>query len=402
MFASGVDVLGRMVSSIPAGFLDLSIQQFGPMGFKESMDAEMIGKMAEKQLGIKESYNPFSPNNYLANLYKERGKAAQSKVNLKYGGSVVDAVSNGDYLEAGKLLSLNVLQAIPVMAGLVASRGAGAGEAASLIGLGAGTQATTYQDLKQQYPDMDRNVLLTNSILTALGETGSELVGTSLLYNQARKLLAKGAKKEAEILVKGGVKSYLDNSFKKAFVGSAVTSDASGEMANQLWKNFLDKETIDPNRKLLDGVLDAGIVSVGMTGPLAGGVKVADRILNPAAKQTITDNSSKIEEINKELDNPEVNTTTKALLLNQLSDLTEKVNDAIDEDNNIYKSLDEGQRELVNKIADEIDGLTESLQSSSVSEPTKELIKNQIVILNKQLQDAVQKQSTTGPSSTSY
>ena len=395
MFASGVDIFGRMISSIPAGLLDTSIQAFGTPGFKESMDAEMLGKLAEKQLGIKESYNPFSPNNYLSNLYRERGKAAQSKINLKYGGSVVDAVSNGDYSEAGKLLALNVIQAIPVMAGLIASRGAGASEAASLIGLGAGTQATTYQDLKEQYPNIDRNTLLTNSILTGLGEAGSELVGTSLLYNQAKKLLSKGAKKEAESLVKDGVKSYLDNAFKKAFVGSATISDASGEMANQLWKNFLDKETIDPNKQLLDGVLDAGIVSIGTTAPLAGGVKLADRILNPVAKQTIAENSNKIQEINKELDNPDVNTTTKALLLNQVSDLTEKVNDAIDEDNNIYKSLDEGQKEVVNRIADEIDGLTESLQSSNISEPTKELLKGQIETLNKQLQNALQKPSTT-------
>ena len=351
MFASGIDQLGRMVSSIPSGLLDLSIQAFGAPGFKESMDAEMLGKLAEKQLGVKEAYNPFSPNNYLANLYKERGKAAQAATNLKYGGSVTDAVNNGDYAEAGKLLSLNVAQALPVMVGLVASRGAGAGEAASLIGLGVGTQATTYEDLKQQYPDIDKNTLLTNSILTGLGEAGSELVGTSLLYNQGRKLLAKGAKKEAEDLVKGGVKSYLDNAFKKAFVGSAVISDASGEMANQVWKNFVDKETVDPNKQLLDGVLDAGIVSLGMTGPVAGGIKVADRVLNPTTKQTIVDNSNKIQELNKELDNPEVNTTTKALLLNQVSDLTEKVNDAIDEDSNIYKSLDEGQKETVNKIA---------------------------------------------------
>ena len=395
MFASGVDQLGRMVSSIPSGLLDLSIQAFGTPALKASMDAEMLGKLAEKQLGVKESYNPFSPNNYLANLYKERGKAAQAATNLKYGGSVSDAVSNGDYAEAGKLLSLNVAQALPVMVGLVASRGAGAGEAASLIGLGVGTQATTYEDLKQQYPDIDKNTLLTNSILTGLGEAGSELIGTSLLYNQGRKLLAKGAKKEAEDLIKGGVKSYLDNAFKKAFVGSAVISDASGEMANQVWKNFVDKETVDPNRELLDGVLDAGIVSLGMTGPVAGGIKVADRVLNPVAKQTITDNSNKIQEINKELDNPEVNTTTKALLLNQVSDLTEKVNDAIDEDNNIYKSLDEGQKEEVNRIADEIEGLTESLQSSNISEPTKELLKGQIETLNTQLQNAIQKPSTT-------
>jgi hypothetical protein len=395
MFASGVDQLGRMVSSIPSGLLDLSIQAFGTPALKASMDAEALGKLAEKQLGVKEKYNPFSPNNYLANLYKERGKTAQAATNLKYGGSVSDAVSNGDYAEAGKLLSLNVAQALPVMVGLVASRGAGASEAASLIGLGVGTQAQTYQDLKQQYPDIDKNTLLTNSILTGLGEAGSELVGTSLLYNQGRKLLAKGATKEAEDLVKGGVKSYLDNAFKKAFVGSAVISDASGEMANQVWKNFVDKETVDPNKQLLDGVLDAGIVSLGMTGPVAGGIKVADRVINPVAKQTITDNSNKIQEINKELDNPDVNTTTKALLLNQVSDLTEKVNDAIDEDNNIYKSLDEGQKEEVNRIADEIDGLTESLQSSNISEPTKELLKGQIETLNTQLQDAIQKPSTT-------
>jgi hypothetical protein len=395
MLASGLDIAGRMASSLPSGFLDLSIQAFGTPGFRQGLDAEMVGKFAEKELGIKEAYNPFSPNNYLANLYKERGKAAKAAINLKYGGSVTEAVNNGDYLEAGKLLSLNVVQALPVMAGLVATRGAGVGEAASLIGLGLGTQATTYQDLKEQYPDIDKNTLLYNSILTGIGEAGSELVGTSLLYNQGRKLLAKGATKEAEDLVKGGVKSYLDNAFKKTFVGSAVLSDASGEMANQVWKNFVDKETVDPNKQLLDGVLDAGIVSLGMTGPLAGGIKVADRVLNPATKQTIVDNSNKIQEINKELDNPEVNTTTKALLLNQVSDLTEKVNDAIDEDSNIYRSLDEGQKETVNKIADEIEGLTESLQSSNISEPTKELLKGQIETLNTQLQDAIQKPSTS-------
>ena len=393
LFASGIDQLGSMVSSIPSGLVDLSIQAFGSPVLKQTMDAEMLGKMLEQETGLKEKYNPLSPNNYITTLYRERGEESAKAAKMKYEGSIENAIKAGDYVEAGKILALRSAQALPVTIGLIASRGAGASSSASLIGLGVGSQATEYQNLKQQYPNIDKNTLVVNSILTGLGEAGSELVGTNLLYDQAAKLLAKGAKEEAETVFKSGVKSFLDNAFKKAFVGSAVLSDASGEMANQLWKNFVDKKSIDPDRELLDGVLDAGLVSIGTTAPIAGTVKVAQSILNPRNRESIKEKSDRIEKINKDLDNPNINQTTKALLLNQLTDVTEQLNDDLDKNTELFNSLtEEGKRE-VESISAQISDLTQSLQAENISEDTKAAIDSQLENLNNRLQDAVQKQT---------
>lgn len=394
--ASGLDALGSMVSSIPSGLVNVAIQAFGNPVLKETMDAESLGKLIEKETGLKEKYNPLSPNNYVTSLYRERGEKAASEIKMKYDGSIENAIKAGDYTEAGKMLALRSIQALPVSIGLIASRGAGASEAASLIGLGLGTQSTELERLKQEYPDIDKNTLVVNSILSGLGEAGSELVGTSLLYNQASKLFAKGAKEEAEQLVKGGVKSFLDNAFKKSFVGSAVLSDASGEMANQVWKNFVDKETVDPSKNLSDGVLDAGLISIGSTAPIAGASKVVSTIINPKVKETIKSNTEKIDKITKDLDNPDVNDTTKALLLNQLSDATEQLNDELDNNTREFNSLTEEGKKEVTSIVNQIADLNDSLKSPDISEDAKTAINTQLENLNNRLQDAVQKSSTAG------
>jgi hypothetical protein len=388
--ASGIDMLGRMASTIPSGILDNAIQAFGnqPGGLVSmGIDAELLGKIAEKQLGLPEEYNPLSPNNALAETFRKKAELNQSLSRKGYSGGITDALKLGEYKDAAKLLAFGFTESLPILLGLAATRGSGMSSAGSLISTGLGTQATTYQDLKTENPEIAKNILFLNATLTGIGEAGSEVTGTNLLYNQARKLFVKGQKEQAKEIVTKGIKEYLDYAFQKSFVGSAVLGDMSGEVANQVWKNATDKWSgVRPDVDYLDGVGDAAIISAFTTSTIAAGAKSLAAIVNPKTKDKIDDTSLKISNLQKEADNPDMPDAARTVIVNEIGNLTESINEDLKKDNVQYNNLDDDQKTTVDNLSDKRDEIKSALNNAAVSDETKQVLQNQLNDIDLQIE----------------
>lgn len=409
--ASGVDMLGRMISTMPSAIVDNAIQSFGnqPGGLAQmGVDAEVLGKIAEKELGLSEEYNPLSPNNILAEKFRKKAELNQSLARKGYNGSITEALSLGKYSDAAKLTALGFTESLPLLLGIAATRGAGMSSTGSLIATGIGTQGVTYQDLKAENPEIAKNVLFLNATLTGLGEAGSEVTGTNLLYNQARKLFVKGQKEEAKKIIKNGIKDYLDYAFQKSFVGSAVLGDMSGEVANQIWKNATDKWSgVRPDVDYLDGVGDAALISSFTTSILAGGAKAISKVVNPKIKSEINNEVQKIEKLQVEADNPNIPENAKTVLINKIAESTEVINNKLKEDNLEYNNLDDDQKIQIDELSDKKDDIEISLQDESISDETKEILRLEVGKINQQIdsiiaqhkikEDAVQEQGLQEP-----
>lgn len=394
----GLGILGDWIKDIKTTDNDnLAIQYLGRMvnGTKElkkstpnALDAEQFGKISEKYIGIPEEFNPLSPNNAATKYFTEVQKSNHDKANANYKGGIWEAIKNGEYSTAGKLATLGAVESLPLMLGIVASRGAGLSGNQLLTALGVGTTEVEYQQLKEQNPNIDKNILLVNAQLTGLGEAGSELVGTNLLYDQAKTLFKKGAKDEAEKLLKTGVKSFLDNMFKKSFVGASALSDSSGEMVNQVWKNAIDKWSgVDPERDYTDGVIDAGIISLVSSGGLAGGAKIASKIINPTIKQEVKEQANQISDLSKDVDNASLPEQTRGELLKQTVKTTEKLNNKIDKQLELFNQLTEVDQKKVESINDKIDVIDDALSAENITPTTKTTLEEQKVKLEEQLSE---------------
>jgi len=394
----GLGILGDWIKDIKTTDNDnLAIQYLGRMvnGTKELkqsvpnvVDAEQFGKITEKYTGLPEEFNPLSPNNKAVEYFAEVQKSNHDKANANYKGGIWKAIQDGEYSTAGKLATLGAVESLPLMLGLVASRGAGLSGNQALVALGVGTTEAEYQQLKEQDPNIDKNILLMNAQLTGLGEAGSELVGTNLLYDQAKNLFKRGLKDEAEKLIKTGLKSYIQNAFKKSFIGSSAVSDASGEGINQVWKNAVDKWSgVDPERDYTDGVMDAVIVSMVSSGGLATGAKALSKIVNPKIKQEVKEQTAQIGDLSTDVDNTLLPEQTREELLKQTVKNTEKVNNKIDKEFENFNQLTETDQKKVVSINDKLDVIDEALTAEGITPTTKTTLEEQKVKLEEQLSE---------------
>ncbi len=384
--ATGIDILGKMIATVPSGLLDLAIfAENAKWGRPMTYDAEMLGKIAENEYGISEKYNPLSPNNAMHDHYEAREKINGVDNGKGYKGGITDAIGLGRWGDAGKLAAYGVTESLPVMLGLMASRGAGASEAASLTGLGVATSGTTYDDLKRDHPEMDKNVLMLNGILTGVGEAASELIGTSMLYNQGKKLFMKGAINEAEEVVKKGIGGFIDKSFKRAFVGSAVIADMTGEATNQVWKNAVDKwSDVDPGRDYLDGVGDAAIISLATSGVMGGTIKALSKLKAPVRAE-VDARLNEIDQIHAQFENPNLTPATQAVLSKKLGDITEQINDHLDTDRNDYQGLSLEDQGLHDSLTEQKNVLSEALADPALTPEIRASIANDISGLDAQI-----------------
>lgn len=363
---------------------------------KNNIDAEKLGELTEKYIGIPEEYNPLSPNNSVTQYFNKVQKENSDKAYKNYDGGILKAIKDGNYKTAGKLATLGAAQSLPIMLGIVASRGAGVGNYQTLAGLGIGTASQEYEKLKEENPNIDKNLLLINAQLTGLGEAGSELVGTSLLYDQAKNLFKKGLKNEAEKVIKSGVKSYIDNMFKKSFIGSATLSDMKGEMTNKVWKNAIDKWSgVDPNRDYTDGVVDAGVVSLFSSGGTSIGLKAISNVVNPSSKNILKEKIKALDEINLDIDKKNIADGVKTLLQEKGNQLTEEINDIINSENNKLKSLPNNKQEKAIELGSELDAIEKSLQNEDLSDITKQELEAKKVSIEEDLDTIFKEQKLT-------
>lgn len=359
------------------------------------IDAEDFGRIMENAAGIPEEYNPISPNNRVVKEFQAAAEKNREKAYKNYDGGIWQAIKDKKYNDAGKLTALGVMESLPIMLGLAASRGAGLNSGASLSMLGLGTTGQTYKELKETNPDFDKKLLYANAVLTGAGEAGSELLGSNFIYNQGRKLYMRGAKKEAEEVVKTGIKSYVDAAFRKAFVGASALDEGATEAVNQIWKNAVDKWTgVRPDVDYTDGAMDAFIVGNGAGAAFAAPFQIASKVNSLANKKSVRELNSENESIAPFLSDPNIAEETKSRLSNIVATNTEKINDVIDADaaqaNRVLNTTEKKNVSTINQTIDEKESI---LADPTIPETIKEATRKSIEQLENNIEDVVSKAS---------
>lgn len=395
---SGIDMLGTMAGNLPNAAVDLLLKTqpglkelFGDRGY----DAEDFANFYQKNLGIEKKYNPFSSDNAIVEAYSNRAKENSAMAYRNYSGGIGQAIGNGDYEGAGSLAAIGIVQSLPIMLGLMATRGAGASELGSLGFLGLGTTGTTYKDLKAENPNMDKNVLYANALLTGLGEAGSELMGTNEIYNQGARLFSRGATEEAERVVRGGVRGYLDAAFKKSFIGSATFSEGFTEAANQVWKNAVDKWSgVKPDVDYTDGVLDSFIIGAGAGATVAGAFKglnnVTSKINSLANKSKVRGLISENESIAPYLTDSNLSPEASSKLMDQVAANNEAINNTMESDaNSAREILNDVEAKTVSDINSKIDQKESIISDPSMPQAIKDSTKRSIDEMEKQVDEVL-------------
>ncbi len=205
-------------------------------------------------------------------------------------GGIVENIGNGDLGKAGELLMRGVFQSAPYLAMTAAT--AGGGTAAVLGTIGATSAAQQYAELEGK-PEGKRAL---NAWLYGGFEAAGELV-TAGIVNSIGRAYKQGVIKEVkENFVKGASKQ----------IAKDFGLEGSSEAATQIGQNLTDIITgIDPNRKIFDGVLDAGLIG-GVSGGGLGVANIGASILGRAIASS------------KEIEKVQSNVNQQAILIDQI------------------------------------------------------------------------------------
>lgn len=393
--ASGLDQIGVIGGSvIPAvvdGALFAGRQLMGGNIFTEGMDAEQLGQLIEETTGLPERYNPLSPNNIVVDEFAKKAAENNAHIAKQYRGSISDAIQNGNWGQVADLTTLQVSQSLPVTIALLASRGAGASSLASLGGMGFGVAGQTYRDLKTENPNFNKNVLLMNALMTGASEAGTEIFGTNLIYDQAERLFKSGAKKEAVEVLRKGIGGFLDKSFKKSFVGSAIVSEGLPEGLNQIIKNATDKWSgVRPDVDYTEGALDATIIGAASGMAIGSVVSAAAKVNSSVNKAKVRSMTTENEQLATYLNNPNITESVRSKILDQIGNNNLAMNNLIDQDQiETAQVLNSNETTAVLDINQQVDQKEQILTDPEMPAPLKEAAKKTIDELDAQADDII-------------
>ncbi len=375
--ASGIDVMGSMAAKIPSYLLDLGLEAArisSPSGYALPQTSNEAGQLVEQTTGLSQEYNPLSPNNALAEMYEAKAKENESYAFGQYRRGISEMLEDGNYSGAVEQAALRIVQTLPLMAGLFATRGAGASEVATYLGIGLGTGAEKLKTLQQESPELSKRMMLVNSIITGASESGTELLGTGQIYNQARKLYMSGAKDQAREVLGKGIKGYFDAAFKKFFVGVSALDEGTTEAVNAVIENATDKWSgARPNANYTDGVLDAFIVGVGAGGVMAAPFHIASKLKKANNKKTAKALTNEQNEIEKFMGDPDLSPAVKETLAETHAKNNERINDIIaEEEKTVDKTLTPEQASKIESLNQDIDAKEAIISDPQVPPVIKE------------------------------
>jgi hypothetical protein len=178
-------------------------------------------------------------------------------------GNIVQNIQKGEWGHAGELLVRGIMQSAPYLAMTMAT--AGGGSAAVLGTIGATAASQQYAQLEGK----KESKKLLNAWLYGGFEAAGELVTAGLANGIGRAFKAGVIKEVDENFIKGAAKQ----------VAKSFGLEGSSEAATQIGQNISDIITgVDPNRRVMDNVLDAGLIG-GVSGAGLGNVHIAAAII---------------------------------------------------------------------------------------------------------------------------
>jgi hypothetical protein len=345
---------------------------------------DIPGLQANYENVSKGTFNPLAYLEYAGDYTKGQEEKWQSR-QRQYDEGIFDQLSNGDFAGAGLQIYDNVIGSAPSIATMFLSGGvanaAKLGSISSKIATAlpfASAQSQALQD-NENIPEWLKPV---NAAFNGLAEILLEgRFGTTAILSGATKVIAEQGTEAAAKSIKDFAYNYIKKVLSKVQPVTDVVSNTMEEMATTLSQNIIARATgEDPNRGIMDGVADAGIVG-GAQGAGASAIrKGIDIYKNRKYKDKVDKLSKQRDDIVNDLDNEAIPDTVKEQLEVKLEAITEEINNTLDENREEIKNLPEESKLEVAELADKIEAIKESLDNESISDTTRALLEEDLKV----------------------
>ena len=353
--------------------------------------ADIPGLQANYNNVSKGTFNPLAYLEYAGDYTKGQEAKWQSR-QRKYDEGVFDQLSNFDFGGAALQVYDNVIASAPSIAAMYLS--GGVANAAKLNSLTSKlVTSLPFASAQNQALVENENVpewlKPVNAAFNGLSEIMLEgRFGTTAILNGITKVATTEGAEAAAKYTKEFVYNYIKKVLAKVQPVTDVVSNAAEEMATMVSQNIVAIATgEDPNRKIMDGVADAGIIG-GAQGAGASVLrKGLDVIVNKKSKDKIEKLTKQRDDLVSDLDNENVPETVKEQIENKLESVTEDLNNTLDENRNEINNLPEEDKVIVVELANKIEVIKESLENESISETSKNLLQEELKAAEKELDD---------------
>lgn len=317
-----------------------------------------------------------------------QGNAEQIKQKqTKYDQGIYDSITSGNLGEAGAQLINNIAQSVPSMMTMATT--SGIGNTAKL-----GTLSKTVVNALPFASSKANEIRDDENISEAIKPIYSGLYGLAeVIYDQSfgtQALLDKvlstatkaGGREVAEREAKDFAKGYLATAFNKIKEPlTDVGKNAIEEMATTFSQNLLDKVVVDPDKDLMEGVLDAGIVG----GAMGGAFTALNTVISPTTKAKIQEKNQQIDILSNDLDNPNIPEAAKEVILDKIAKTKEEISAELAKEQQAFDSFDEEGKERALELSSQINDIDTSLLDESLSEQAKLALGEQKKALEKEI-----------------
>ena len=369
-FKAGSEALGAGLANTPSFLYDVFAL---PQNLIAKYTGLNVGTSADK---VAEQYN--IPKNKVAEFYTEAAKQTKEKINEKYDKSITDYIANGEYGKATRMIGNSAMESLPVTLSLMAGNWGGVTPLALTMGGGVVFGAEKKQQLDEENPNLDDVTKTSNSLSTGLFEGIFENFGLTKLGAIAKDVFLKQGKEAAKDIAKKSFREAYTPLVKK-YTGVAA-GDILSEMETQFANNVVDKYSgVKPDLDLSDGVIDAGLVSLGQVGGMTTPIAAVDVFTTKQARQKAKENAAKIQSIEADIANPNVSDEVKETLSNEIGFINTEMADLKEAENELVKNVPIEKREAVAQNWRKIDALEESLPT--LSDDAKKAVEAKIIEL---------------------
>lgn len=365
---NGVNQLVSSASKLPAFIYQIA-------AIPQNMVVEALGR---DDLRVEGDFsNPIS--NFIEPYIEEHTAGIQAK----YGTSVTDLFSKGEYLNGAKLLGNQVAESLPFMAAI----GATGGGAAANLAIGGALSADKYAEI--QNSEVSDPLKLTNALITGYSELAFERVGTGSILRTAEKIFKDSGKEAAETFAKKTFTEVYETALKKYFPITAPLAEGLEEMATQFTQNVTDRITgVSPDIDLSTGLFDSFVVGAAAGSAISTPVSIANRIVNKSAKSR-AEELVKENEIIAQLSSEELSPEEATILGDKFRANNEEVNDILKDDRTKKDNLTPEQTEQAATIQERIDAIDKITSKENIGNELKSSLNQEREGLETQMESIV-------------
>jgi len=322
---------------------------------------------------------------------KDKADSIQAELE-SFDQGIWDNIKSGNVIDAGKQLSYAFANTAPTMAAIAINPYSGI--TASSIGVAGTKELELRKEIKEGVADYTEAEIQASS--WAYG--GAEVVGDILLG---------GMLKQSGNLLKGIMKSGGKEASKQASKELAktlvkgFTYEGSGEGATQVLQNSIDKYMLEKDVKLTDGLADAIITGVFISGQTVMGSYLMGKALNkftpPSEQDVVKNNTLKIQSLTKSANDPTISESQKTVIDKAKSSLIEENNQIMSKAKKTIDDMSIENRQTVLDKTDEINKIDEVLKDPFIDEGTKTALIDNKNKLQKDINEILEPEEVVEP-----